>query len=54
MKFNLYIKSPVLDFPDYDEDVEANSKEDAVNHFYKQFEQGGWSKDQLSEYITKL
>lgn len=54
MKFNLYIKSPVLDYPDYDETIEANSKEDAVNHFYKQFEQGGWTKNTLSEYVREI
>lgn len=53
MKFNLYIKSHT-DFPDYDEDIEANSKEEALDYFYRQFEQGGWSKDQLSEYVREV
>jgi len=53
MRFQLYIKSHT-DFPDYDQEVEADSRGKALDYFYRQFEKGGWSKEQLNEYLKEV
>jgi hypothetical protein len=56
-KFVLYIKSH-CDLPDYEEEVEANSKEEALDHIWKRSKwnwiEAGWEKEDLLKYMEEV
>jgi hypothetical protein len=56
-KFVLYIKSPCA-LPDYEEEIEANSKEEALELIWRRSKWGwieaGWEKEDLLKYMEEI
>ena len=53
MRFLLYIKSH-SEAPDYEDEVEADSKEEAVEYFMSKLGKYGWERNMIEENIGEL
>ena len=48
----LYIKSH-CEYPDYEDDVEARNKKEAVEYFYSKLARWDWQKDEIEKYVAR-
>ena len=53
MKFAIYLKS-YTDAPDYEDEVEANSKEEAVRKFALILSKYGWDDEEIAERVEQI